>query len=329
MAIYPGQVISDDHGPHWIAIKNLGKGSFGDLWLGEERETKDKVAIKFERRDHPNPQLPLEYQRYRTFGDSEFVPHMYKFLPVHGTDYHAIVMELLSRSLENLLNICDRTFSLKTTLQLAIQMVTIMQFIHNKRIVHRDIKPENFMFGRKELGKEKKLMIIDFGLSKEYFESDKHIKFEMDKPIMGTMKFMSINAHGAIEQTRRDDLESIGYMLIYFLNGKLPWKGIHAEDPKEQNKLIADKKRSMTPDKLVKGHPKEFGEYLKKVRSLKFAQDPNYEELRNLFKHCADHNHITLDSTYDWDDKVGEVNSYRIKKETKSNMKQRGGRGKI
>lgn len=321
MPVIPGQ-----HVGKWVTLKRLGKGSFGELWLGSDSESKTKVAIKFERHDHPAPQLTLEYQRYKELGDSEYVPKFYRFLRVEGTEYHAIVMELLSKSLENLLDVCDRTFSLKTTLQLAIQMIIILQFLHSKKIIHRDIKPDNFMFGRREVGKDKKLMIIDFGLSKCYVENGKHIKYETDKPIMGTSRYMSLNCHNGIQQTRRDDLESIGYVFLYFLNGKLPWQGIDAEDNKVRNRLVGEKKRSMPPEKLCKGHPPEFALYLRNVKELKFSEDPNYQKLVDLFVACAKNNNIILDSHYDWDEKIDEQDSVRIKSETKSNMKQRTSR---
>lgn len=318
MPIVAGQPVG-----RWRALKLLGKGSFGELWLGEDSENKSKVAIKFERHDIQAPQLVLEYQRYKELGQSDYVPKFYTFLKVDGTEYHAIVMELLSKSLENLLDVCERTFSLKTVLQLAVQMVSILQFIHHQKIIHRDIKPDNFMFGRKEVGKEKKLMIIDFGLSKAYIEHGKHIKYETDKPIMGTSRYMSLNCHNGIQQSRRDDLESIGYVFVYMLNGKLPWQGIDAADTKERNRLVAEKKRAITPEKLCRGHPREFADYLRMVKGLKFSEDPDYKKLIALFVNCAKRNNINLDAYYDWDDKIREEDSVRIKSETKSNMKQR------
>lgn len=321
MPVVPGQ-----HVGNWVTLKKLGKGSFGELWLGQDSGTKTKVAIKFERHDIPTPQLTLEYQRYKELGDSQYVPKFYRFLLVEGTEYHAIVMELLSKSLENLLDVCDRTFSLKTTLQLAIQMITILQFIHNKKIIHRDIKPDNFMFGRKETGKDKKLMIIDFGLSKCYIENGKHIKYETDKAVMGSFRYMSLNGHNGIQQSRRDDLESIGYVFLYFLNGKLPWQGIDADDAKIRNKLVGDKKRSMPPEKLCEGQPPEFAMYFRKVKELKFKEDPHYQKYIDLFMACAKNNSIEIDTKFDWDGKIDEQETVRIKPETKSNMKQRSQR---
>lgn len=310
----------------WTVVKRLGKGSFGELWLGEEDGTKAKVAIKFEKIDSDMTLDDLEYQRYVELGSSDYVPRIYKFLRVDQTDYHALVMELLSKTLENLLDVCDRKFTLKTILQLAINMITLLQFVHSKGLIHRDIKPDNFMFGRKEVGKDKKLMIIDFGLAKRYIENGRHIKYATGKSLTGTCRYMSINCHKGIQQSRRDDLESIGYIFIYFLHGSLPWSGINASS-KERNKLVCEKKEEIPPEKLAEGHPIEFAQYLRIVRGLKFDQNPNYDSLRQLFIKCAKTNNITLDSSYDWDSKLGPSDSEgEIKPQTESNRKQRSER---
>lgn len=310
----------------WTVVKRLGKGSFGELWLGEEDGTKAKVAIKFEKIDSDTTFDDLEYQRYVELGQSDYVPKIYKFLRVDQTDYHALVMELLSKTLENLLDVCDRKFTLKTILQLAISMITLLQFVHSKGLIHRDIKPDNFMFGRKEVGKDKKLMIIDFGLAKRYIENGRHIKYATGKSLTGTCRYMSINCHKGIQQSRRDDLESIGYIFIYFLHGSLPWSGINATS-KERNKLVCEKKEEITPEKLAEGHPVEFAQYLRTVRKLKFDSNPDYDSLRQLFIRCAKANNLILDSSYDWDSKLGASDSEgEIKPQTESNRKQRSER---
>lgn len=309
----------------WTVVKRLGKGSFGELWLGEEDGSKIKVAIKFEKMDSDTSADDMEYQRYVELGVSEYVPRIYKFMRIDQTDYHALVMELLSKTLENMLDICDRKFSLKTTLQLAINMITLLQFVHSKGLIHRDIKPDNFMFGRKENGKDKKLMIIDFGLAKRYIENGKHIKYATGKSLTGTCRYMSINCHKGIQQSRRDDLESIGYIFVYFLNGKLPWSGINASST-QRNKFVCEKKESIPPEQLIEGHPIEFAQYLRIVRGYKFAHNPDYDALRQLFVGCAASNNVTLDGTYDWDGKLGANDSEgEIKPQTESNRKQRSG----
>ena len=310
----------------WIVVKRLGKGSFGELWLGEEEGTKDKVAIKFEKFEPDVKQDELEYTRYVELGSSEYVPRIYRFLRVDQTDYYALVMELLSKTLENLLDVCDRKLTLKTTLQLAVHMITLLQFVHSKGLIHRDIKPDNFMFGRKENGRDKRLLIIDFGLAKRYMENGKHIRYATGKSLTGTCRYMSINCHKGIQQSRRDDLESIGYIFIYFLNGKLPWSGINASS-NQRNKLVCEKKEAIPPEKLAEGHPVEFAQYLRMVRALKFTDNPDYDSLRRLFISCASQNNITLDTSYDWDTKIGVSDSEgEIKPQTESNRKQRSER---
>ena len=310
----------------WTVVKRLGKGSFGELWMAEEDGSRTKVAIKLEKIDSDTVMDELEYTRYVELGPSEYVPKIYKFLRVHNTDFHALVMELLSKTLENLLDICDRKFTLKTTLQLAIHMITLLQFVHSKGLIHRDIKPDNFMFGRKENGKDKKLMIIDFGLSKRYMESGKHIKYATGKSLTGTCRYMSIHCHKGIQQSRRDDMESIGYIFVYFLNGKLPWSGINASST-QRNRLVCERKETTTPEKLADGHPMEFSQYLKIVRGLGFADTPDYNGLKQLFVNCAALNNITLDLSYDWDSRTSTSDSEgEIKPQTESNRKQRSDR---
>lgn len=125
----------------WQKIKKLGKGSFGELWMGKDIRTGELVAIKFERRDMPNPQLPLEFDFYRRLGNGSCIPKIHKLLPVN-VSYHALVMELLSKSLENLLDLCDRKFTLKTVLSLAIEMVSVIEYVHSKGIIHRGMNSQ-------------------------------------------------------------------------------------------------------------------------------------------------------------------------------------------
>lgn len=164
-------------------------------------------------------------------------------------------MEILGKSLEDLFNLCSRKYSLKTVCILGIEMMKKIQWVHEKNHIHRDIKPDNFMMG---IGpNEDKLYAIDFGLAKKYRSSTNkgHIPFKTNKNITGTARYCSINTHKGYEQSRRDDLESIGYVLIYFLKGSLPWQGLKCKQGEDHYEKIHEKKRATPTSELCKDIP--------------------------------------------------------------------------
>ncbi|KAG5502893.1 hypothetical protein JKF63_04664 [Porcisia hertigi] len=210
------------------------------------------------------------------------IPQIYYF-DSEG-DYNIMVMELCGPSLEDVFNYCHRRFSLKTVLMIADQLLHRIQFFHEKGFVHRDIKPENFVLGCRF--KAHIIHIIDYGLSKLYWEVKKntHIAFAEGRPLTGTARYCSANVHRGYEQSRRDDLESIGYLFVYFLQGTLPWQGIQAKEQQIKTIKIGETKISTPLEELCKGMPAEFLKYLQYCRALTFAQKPDYEYLRRLFR---------------------------------------------
>ncbi|KRY79711.1 Casein kinase I isoform epsilon, partial [Trichinella pseudospiralis] len=285
-------------GGKFLLGRKIGSGSFGDIYLGQNMHTKEEVAIKLECNKTKHPQLYIESKLYRLLQGGTGVPRLI-WSGVEG-DYNVMVVELLGPSLEDLFNFCRRRFSLKTVLLLANQMLSRIEFVHTCGFIHRDIKPDNFLMG---LGKKGNVVyIIDFGLAKKYRDSRTllHIAYRENKNLTGTARYASLNTHLGIEQSRRDDLESLAYVLIYFIRGSLPWQGLKAATKRQKYEKISEKKINVSVEQLCSGMPVAFLNYLQYCRGLGFSQSPEYAYFRQEFRNLAIRLGYEYDYVFDW-----------------------------
>ncbi|GER24944.1 casein kinase I [Striga asiatica] len=246
--------------------RKIGCGSFGELFLGVNIQNGEEVAIKLESVKTKHPQLHYESKIYMLLQGGTGVPNL-KWYGVEG-EYNVMVIDLLGPSLEDLFNYCNRKFSLKTVLMLADQLV----------------------------------YIIDFGLAKKYrdLQTHKHIPYRENKNLTGTARYASVNTHLGVEQSRRDDLESLGYVLMYFLRGSLPWQGLKAGTKKQKYDKISEKKMLTPIEVLCKSYPSEFISYFHYCRSLRFEDKPDYSYLKRLFRDLFIREGYQFDYVFDW-----------------------------
>ena len=284
----------------------LGGGSFGQIYKGINLKTKEEVAIKIESKNIETPQLMHESKILKALNDNDGFPKVYLVTPLD--DVLIMVMELLGENLQKLLmNSPHKKFTLKTTLMLAIQILSRIKTLHENNYIHRDIKPENFTIGLKKY--KNTIYMIDYGLTRKFCDSRKnHIPYKEGKHLTGTALYASIYTHKGIEQSRRDDLESLGYMMIYFCKGELPWMNVKGKTKEIKYKKIMEKKLEMKPDILCQGLPDEFNQYFKYVRELQFTEEPKYDFLLGLFNSAMKKNNIKNDFKFDWCQNSGTNN---------------------
>ena len=305
-------------------IKMVGCGAFGEIHLAYDVNMKALRAIKFEMANHKNPQLKHEYSVLEQLnkhegtvglkGNDVFtgVPKVYYFDRLEHK-YNFMVMEFLGPSLGDLFQLKERNFGMETVLMLAIQILSRIEYIHEKGFLHRDIKPENFVIGLNE--KSNLVYLIDYGLSKRYKDknSGQHIPYRENKQLVGTVRYASVNAHLGIEQSRRDDLEGIGYVLVYFYLGRLPWQN-KTDKGKPLTQKITEKKLTTPPELLCKKMPREFSYYFHYCKNLKFEDRPDYNSLKSMFADLL-MSRMKINGIkeliYDWFD---EENTYRERK---------------
>ena len=274
-------------------ISKLGNGAFSSVY--KAIYNKEEYAIKIENKKKcanllENESAIMHYLRGTN------IPYVKLYTSTE--DYNIIVMELLGKSLgyyQTELN----NFSLKTICMLGEQIIYILEFIHERHIIHRDIKPDNFCMG---LTNSKYVYLVDFGLARKYRSSSTLIHYPLNKKkkLIGTPRYASINALKGLEQSRRDDLESLSYVLIFLLKGELPWQHTNAKTKEERNQKILDKKMVITSAELCEGLPIEFEEFIEYIKNLEYTQKPDYDFLRNLLMSVMKNNKLIYNYIFDW-----------------------------
>ena len=255
--------------------KRLGNGSFGSIYQGFNIRTREKIAIKIESNQSDIKSLKNEVRIYQYLNGYVKIPSLRWFGSDESSNY--MVIDLLGPSLTEVVRKRGK-FSLHTVLKIGIQMIDILQGIHEKGMVHRDIKPDNFLIH--SISEFDQIFIIDFGLCKTYVNQDtnEHIDMRKSKSFIGTPNFASVNSHQCLELSRRDDLESLGYTLLFLYFGELPW---NSKIITSREEIFFSKKELLINENS--DFPKIIIQFLSLVQRLDFKEQPLYQEYKNMF----------------------------------------------
>lgn len=281
-------------------LQKINGGSFGQIHLGVLIGSGLEVAVKLEKQKSLAPQLLNEGNVLRHLEGGPGIPKVHWF-GIHEPEYNVMVMDLLGSSLQDLFSYCKHKFSLKTVLMLADQMISILAYVHKKQYVYRDVKPDNFMIGRGE--NSHKVYIIDFGLAKKLSThrfSGSHLSYNVMHPLVGTVRYASLHAHLGHEESPRDDLESLAYVFVYFLRGRLPWQGIPVRNKEEKFAKIKESKMYTPVSVLCEGLPPQFAQFVDMMRQMRREAPCNHCQIRELFQNLAKEQNIAYDFQYDW-----------------------------
>ena len=299
-------------------IRKLGQGSFGSIYQAQSKYSRKYYAVKLE--EMKQNQFILEEESiFLSYLNCPRIPKLKTF--GYSGSLIVLVMELLGDSLDKIFDkLPSRKMSIRCVCNIAYQLLTIFEIIHNCNIIHRDIKPANVAIGYE--GKSKFIYLLDFGLSKKYRSSKtkKHFPFVQCNKLIGNARYSSINALDGGTQSRRDDLESLGYLLLYLLLGRLPWQGHISHSKDDKYYKIREIKKNTTPAELCQGLPPQIQEYVEYTRKLEYETDPDYNYLKNLFLTILKNYNWDFDYYYDWD-RVGLTGS-EIKDKEKDTKKE-------
>ncbi|XP_011626734.1 casein kinase 1-like protein HD16 isoform X2 [Amborella trichopoda] len=303
--------------PVYRIERKLGKGGFGQVYVGRRvsgSSTSDRttgpgaieVALKFEHRSSKgcNYGPPYEWQVYNTLGGSHGVPRVH-FKGRQG-DYYVMVMDMLGPSLWDVWNNNGQAMSTEMVACIAIEAISILEKMHSRGYVHGDVKPENFLLGPPGTIEEKKLFLVDLGLATRWRDSStgQHVEYDQRPDVFrGTVRYASVHAHLGRTGSRRDDLESLAYTLIFLLRGRLPWQGYQGDN---KGFLVCKKKMATSPEALCCFCPQPFKQFLEYVVNLKFDEEPNYAKYISLFDGIIGPNPAVRPINTDGAQKVGQ-----------------------
>jgi serine/threonine protein kinase len=278
--------------------EELGRGAFGNVVKAFHCKTLQEVAIKIENRQMSKSLFLLMEQETLQVLQGPGIPRYIDFFTQGECSY--LVTELLGPSIYQRFIKAGKMFTEKTVLMIADQALTRIELMHSKHYIHRDIKPENFITGL--IPNENQIYLIDFGLAKKYFNEScgMHIPYKEDKAFASTLEFASRNAHLGVQMSRRDDLESLMYMIIYLFKGSLPWIEGAGLRKDEKSSKIRQQKMTLNQAELTEGLPVEIKEMLKYVLKLEFQETPDYNMLRKLIRHAGHSMEMRFDWVFDW-----------------------------
>lgn len=266
----------------YTIISEIGKGSFGKIYQCLDKITNKRYALKIESKNVKNVdgQLQQEYEIYKDFKDIKNWPKIHDY--GHKNGYKVLVMDLFGENLENVFKNQNHKFSTDTLFYIAQKMIYCLKIFHGKGYVHRDMKPQNFVVDLIS----NDIYLIDYGLAKKI---SSHCSY--NKSLKGTVRYASINTHLGIEQSFRDDLYSVGYILLYFALGKLPWQSVsqlHILDKKEGYNKVLIEKMSIKMEVLIKKVDGPLQQpilsFMFYILSLNFNDVPDYDYCISLFQ---------------------------------------------
>ena len=257
----------------------IAEGTFGEVYLGTNKINGKNYALKILETNKDDLLLKDE-SLILTYLKGPYVPSVISF-GVSGK-YSILVENLLGKSMKDIWLEKKKKLNLNDTCTFAIQAISCLEYVHSKDYIHRDIKHSNFLIGNPDTSQ---LYLIDFGNAKKYrsTKTGKHIKLIKSNIIFGPLIFLSFNALKGMEQTRRDDLESLGYVIIYLYMGSLLWSGLKFKDIIQGIIKTKEIREKLSIENICKGMPKEMNNYMNYVKNLKYEEQPDYEYLRSLF----------------------------------------------